>query len=145
MKKQTVYLILSLLLMGNAFLAQTPQPTDKDPNTSQTNFSTQRSIRIDADSKPKEVSIKVKSDTKKLDIAILSAVTKGKIKIELYNPDGVLKGSFTIETQVSSATAEKVTGNIRKYLKQPKPGTWIIKIIPVEATGEISIRSTTIE
>ena len=145
MKKQTVCLILSLLLTCNLFWAQNSEPLVEANNTSQTNVNTRRSIRIDKDSKPKEVSINVKSNTKKLDIAINTSVSEGKIKIELYNPEGLLKGSFIVETQVGTATAERVNGNIRKHLKEPKSGAWIIKIIPTTATGEISIVSTTIE
>lgn len=143
MKKQTAYLIFSLLLITGSLLGQ--NQNKEIATTTQTNFSTQRDILLENDSKSKEVKINVQPNIKKLEVVIRSSVTKGKIKIELYNPKGVLKGSFVLETQVSTAKDEIVRGNIRKHLTEPQAGEWKVKIIPTAATGRITIKSVTIE
>lgn len=150
MKKQTAYLIFSLLLITGSLLGQKQNKeisttTQTHSTTPQTNFSTQRDLLLENDSKAKEVKINVPQHIKKLNISINSSVNKGKIKIELYNPKGVLKGSFVIETQVSSAKREIARGNIRKHLTEPQAGEWKVKIIPTTATGRIAIRSVTVE
>ena len=145
MKKQTVYLILTLLLIAVNSLGQNQENTISYISNSQTDFALRRTIKLEKDSKPKQVTVFIKQKTKRLELNISSAVRKGKVKIELYNPKGILKGNFTVGTQLDSNQNEIVQGNIKKSLKEPLSGNWKIKIIPVVATGDIMIKSVTTE
>jgi hypothetical protein len=69
----------------------------------------------------------------------------GKLTIEVYDPNEVKQGNFTIGKQLDSGKKEMVTGNIVKNLTEPQSGKWKVKIIPSNATGTIVIKTSNFE
>lgn len=107
-----------------------------------TKVSIERAIWLDNDSKTKEIVIPVETKSKKLQLVINSAITSGKLSIEIYDPKGEKQGNFSIGTQTNLGSQEKVRGNISKSLKEPLVGKWMIKIIPSEASGDVHIQTS---
>ncbi len=112
---------------------------------SQTNVDLKRNFLLEKDSKSEEVTIEVKSGTKRFNLLVTSSISDGKLTIEVYDPSNTKQGNFIVETLPNSDKKEMATGNIKKTLVEPQAGTWRIKIIPSEATGKISILSAAIE
>jgi hypothetical protein len=145
MKKLKLFVLLgTVLLAGNVF-GQAPNKPAPPSTKSETNFSVERNIRLENDSKVDEVLINIKPKTQKLDLAISSSVKKGKITIEIYDPSGVRQGNFTVETQIGTAKEEVVNGNIRKSLFEPEAGNWKVKITPANADVKIRIQTSVVE
>jgi hypothetical protein len=80
---------------------------------------------------------------------IASNISEGDLTIEIYDPSGDKKGDFSIGCvlnkikQGNSTDEDKsreiVQGRINKSINNPLKGTWIIKIFPKNATGQIQI------
>ena len=111
-----------------------------------------RSISLSGDSKTEEIEIKVEDETLNLNISIKSTVKVGGLTIEIYDPNGVKRGNFSVGSQLnlnrrssglkdSKSKNEVVNGQIEKKVKEPIVGNWIIKIIPNKAKGSVSILS----
>ncbi len=145
MKKRTAYLIISALLFSLTAFGQSQEFKAHSSKSSETKVDLQRNIRLDRDSKPEEVIINIKQKTLKFDMMISSSVTQGKLLIELYDPTNAKDGNFTVGTQLNSENKEMVNGRIQKSLNEPQPGDWKVKIIPSEATGNISITIVVLE
>ncbi len=145
MKKQTAYLIISVLLFTLTALGQNQENDVPSLESSITSVNVNRSIKLDNDSKTEEIIIDIKQNTKKYALLINSSVSDGKLTIEFYDPNGTKQGNFTISTQLDSEKNEKVSGNINKSLTEPQAGKWKIKIIPANATGNINISTAIIE
>lgn len=105
----------------------------------------QRNISLEKDSKTEEIIIHINKEIKRLHLMINSSVSKGKLIIELYDPNNEIQGNFTIGTQLNSDKKEMVNGNIIKSLKEPVPGKWRVKLIPDNVTGTVKIQTSTNE
>jgi hypothetical protein len=145
MKTRTAYLVIIALIVSLTVLGQSQEIKVPSSKSSETTVDLQRTILLVKDSKPEDVIIDIKQKTQRFEIFITSSVTSGKITIEFYDPNDIKQGNFTVGTQLNSEKKEMVNGNIRKSLNEPQAGSWKVKIIPSEATGNISIRTSTVE
>ncbi len=161
MKKRTFYLIIGILFISFAASGQTKEEKEKaffegrvietnemnffSPKNSQTSVDMARTIRLEDDSNAEDIFIEIKEKTQKLQLEISCSVKGGKLTIELYDPNGIKQGNFTIETQLKSEKEEKVNGNISKSIIEPQFGKWWVKIIPIEVTGDVKINTAIIE
>lgn len=108
-------------------------------------------------SKPSEAFIDVKK-TKNLVLKISTSLIEGRFKLEIYDPTGKKRKKDLIidsrlvsnlinfshtkdlaETDSVKDTKPKTVGNIYMALRKPKSGQWRVKIVPVEATGNVQI------
>ncbi|MCK9638760.1 MAG: hypothetical protein M0R39_02535 [Prolixibacteraceae bacterium] len=145
MKTRTAYLVIIALIFSLTVLGQSQEVKVSSSKSSETMEDLQRTIRLEKDSKPEEVIISIKQKTQKFELMIMSSVTYGKITIEVYDPNDTKQGNFTVGTQLNSEKKEMVNGNIRKRLNEPQAGSWKVKIIPSEATGNIRIQTSFVE
>lgn len=117
-----------------------------------TELNLKRSISLSGDSETEEIEIKVEDETLNLNISIRSTVKVGGLTIEIYDPNGVRQGNFSVGSQLNlkrhsserkdnKSKNEVVNGQIEKLVKEPIVGNWIIKIIPSKAEGSVSILS----
>ena len=102
-----------------------------------------RSILLNGDSEKEEITIKVEEQVVRLNISIKSSINKGKLILEIYDPNGEKEGYFSIGGQIKAVDNKKeiVTGSINKMLQEPTPGNWKIIIIPNKAKGSIKINT----
>ncbi len=146
MKKRIAYLIVSALLFSITTFGQSQESkstSSKSSGTAQRDkVDSQRIIRLEKDSKPKEIIITIKKRAREFNIMISSSVTHGKLSIEIYDPNNEKQGNYTVGTQINN---EMVKGRIQKSLNLVDPGDWKIKIIPSEATGEILVETVIVE
>ncbi|WP_298758554.1 hypothetical protein [uncultured Psychroserpens sp.] len=100
-----------------------------------------RNIQLDGSSDTEEIKIEVASNAKKLHIGINSTIKSGYLTVEVYDPKGNKKGNFSIESQVKSSSKKKelVCGQMQKHIDEPIKGDWVIKLIPNNVAGDISI------
>lgn len=154
MKKRTFYLIIGILFFSLAASAQTKEEKIKaffegrdieTPKKSETKVDMARTIQFENDSKAEDIFIEIKEKTQRLQLVISSSVRAGKLTIELYDPNGIKQGYFTIETQLKSEKKEQVNGNISKSIIEPQFGKWWVKIIPRDVTGDVRIHTAIIE
>lgn len=161
MKKRKSYLIIGILFISLTASGQTKEEKEKaffegrvietnekeffSPKNSETKVNMVRTIQLENDSKTEDVFIEIKEKTQKLQIMISSSVKGGKLTIELYDPNDMKQGNFTIETQLKSEKKEQVNGNINKSIIEPQFGKWWVKIIPKDVTGDLKINTAIIE
>lgn len=152
MKERTTYLIVSILFFSIASFAQSKEEaffSGKGKTANEKNFFSsqgsrtkvdmERRIELEHDSKTEEVFIEIKEKDQQLLLLISSSVRDGKLTIELYDPNNIKQGNYTIETQLKSKKGEQVNGNIRKSISEPQTGKWRVKIIPKDVTGDVKI------
>jgi len=140
--KRTAYLIIGIFLFSLTAFGQSQENIVSSSKSSETKVDFKREIRFENDSKPEEIVINISEETMKIDLMINSRVSKGKLTMDLYDPSGLKQGTFTVGTQLNSEKQEIANGNIRKSLKEPLSGDWKVKLIPINATGDISIQTT---
>lgn len=145
MKKKTILLVFSFLFSIITFAQNDISKTEENYINQETQFKLQRDIRIKQDSKEETVIIKIKEQTKKLDLTINSSITTGKLTIEIYNSNGKKQGTFSVGNQLNIDNSEQAQGNITKSLTEPQAGNWKVKIIPVNAKGIVQINTLTID
>lgn len=120
--------------------------------TNHTVLDMDRQIDLHGDSTTEEIKIEIQKGTAGLDLSINSMIKAGSLTIEIYNPDGVKKGNFSVGGQLKPSTIDRnkrdgggkkelANGRISKYIEKPKLGNWVIKIIPEHAEGGVHIRS----
>lgn len=108
-------------------------------------YKVNRRIRFLGNSEVEEITMDVPPETIRFSLDIMGNIIEGKFVVEIIDPDGNKKGNFSLSTQLTSGANEEVNGHFEKYLNDPQSGTWIIKITPTKANGEIQIRSSFIE
>ncbi|HMR56155.1 MAG TPA: hypothetical protein PLM56_07245 [Cyclobacteriaceae bacterium] len=141
MKTRAVYLITSLLVASMAAFGQTtkekatPQTNESGKSFASSVTTLERNFKLDKNSKTEEIVIDIPPKATKFDLKVWSSVSNGKLTIEIYDPNGVKLGNYTVGLQAGSE--KETSGRINKYFKEPLPGAWKIKIVPVETTGSI--------
>lgn len=140
MKTRTAFLTICALIFSLTVFGQS-QETKASSKNSNTAIDLQKTIRLEKDSKEEDVIITINQKAKRIELMISSSITLGKLTIELYDPNNIKQGNFTLETELNSEKKEMVNGNIRKSLNEPLLGNWKIKIIPTNATGNIRIQT----
>ncbi|WP_298903327.1 hypothetical protein [uncultured Psychroserpens sp.] len=100
-----------------------------------------RSIQFDGSSDTEEIKVEVADSAKKLYVSINSTIKSGYLTVEVYDPKGNKKGNFSIESQVKSSNKKKelVCGQMQKHIDDPIQGNWVIKLIPNNVAGDVSI------
>lgn len=102
------------------------------------------------DSEDKNIILNVTKNTYALSLNISCKVLLGDLTIELYDPNDVKQGEFSIESQMEGKIPligndenerEVVEGNIRKDISNPIVGNWLIKLIPDKTVARINIKS----
>ena len=113
-----------------------------------TQFNLDRNIQLkNQDSNEKNIKINVASNTSSLNLLIASFVYLGNVTIEIFDPNGLKKGNFSVESQVeetipiSGEPNETVQGQINQRIESPIKGTWIVKIRPTKAVGTVNIQT----
>jgi hypothetical protein len=137
MKKGIVYSFACFLVLSTGVFAQNMENSESLNKDSWTKVDLHRTIRLDNESELLEVLIDIKNNVQRLELWINSSVTYGKLTIEVYDPDGIKRGNYSIGNQMGLEIQETANGNIRKSLFEPQPGDWKVKVIPNEATGTI--------
>ena len=139
--KKTVKTILGILLfvvIGTSVYSQ-----DK------TMFDLHNYVKFDKASKPTEMKIEVTSDQCYLELSVNCRLTDGDLKIEIYDEKGKKQASFSTGGEVENKIAKSdsdiqiesqktVSGRLAK--ENVSIGTWAIRIIPNNATGDLTLQ-----
>jgi hypothetical protein len=115
---------------------------------SQDVFSVQSKIELNGSSEPSDMKIEVTSDKCHFDINVRCVITQGELKIEIYDEKGKKQGSFSTggltenkvvksDSNLKKETVKKVNGVVVK--ENASVGTWIVRVIPSNATGEFAL------
>lgn len=115
---------------------------------SQDVFSVQSKIELNGSSEPSDLKIEVTSDKCHFDINVRCVITQGELKIEIYDEKGKKQGSFSTggltenkvvksDSNLKNETVKKVNGVVVK--ENASVGTWIVRVIPSNATGEFAL------
>lgn len=141
MKNKIVYLAL-ILFVSSTFRAQ-DKLTDEEVNRSfQESISLYKTIIVNEKTKTQMVTFEIKEGTESFNYQIYSSISKGNLVIELYNSSKERESISSLGNQlenVEETTSTKISG----LLDQPEPGTWTIKIMPVNAVAKIEISTET--
>ena len=103
------------------------------------------SLSFDNESEKAEVKVKMTDEYNYMKFIVNSSFTKGKMLVELIDPNGKKQGNFTVKAYgeikkgKNTNSKSRVAGNMQKAFKHPLIGTWIIRAIPSSATGELQI------
>lgn len=145
MKKRLVYFIICVLFSSVTTFGQIGGNTIINEKPSVTHAFLYRAISFEKDSKADEVTFEINPKTQELHLTIKGSFTNGMVTVELYDSNETKQGNFTVGTQTNSEKEEMVTGSITKSLFEPVPGIWKVKIVPTNATGQLSIESNIVE
>jgi len=115
---------------------------------SQDVFSVQSKIELNGSSEPSDMKIEVTIDKCHFDINVRCMITQGEIKIEIYDDKGKKQGSFSTgelsdnkvvksDPKLKKETVKKVNGVVVK--ENASIGTWTVRVIPINATGEFAL------
>ena len=142
MKNQAAFSLIAALLLHVPLVAQNGKPTQFSMQQ-EAAMDLHRTIELDNDSKPAEITLSIKPGERSFDLSIFTMVSEGKLAIEVYDPNKTKQGSFTVGTQLDAGKKELVRGNLEKSWIEPIGGDWKVKIIPSYATGRIEIHTLT--
>jgi hypothetical protein len=115
---------------------------------SQDVFSVQSKIELNGSSEPSDMKIEVTIDKCHFDINVRCVITQGELKIEIYDEKGKKQGSFSTggltenkvvksDSNLKKETVKKVNGVVVK--ENASVGTWTVRVIPTNATGEFAL------
>ena len=114
----------------------------------ETMFSLQNRIELNGTSEPSDLKIEVTMDKCYFDLNVRCILTEGELKIEIYDEKGKKQSSFStgglVENKVVKSdpnlkkeTVKKVNGVVVK--ENASIGTWTVRVIPINATGEFAL------
>lgn len=115
---------------------------------SQEMFSVQSKIELNGSSEPSDMKIEVTMDNCHFDLNVRCVITQGELKIEIYDEKGKKQGSFSTggltenkvvksDPNLKKETVKKVNGVVVK--ENASIGTWTVRVIPNNATGEFAL------
>ena len=140
MKTKIAVLILTLFMTAPTFAQDKP----KDPSNQDSGIlSLERQIILKDHSKEETISINIDKEVKAFMLSVQTQVMEGKLTVEIYDPNQNKEGAFSVGTQLNSSIEELAKGQINIELFDPQKGTWIIRIKPEKAYGDINISSLT--
>ncbi|MBN1926523.1 MAG: gliding motility-associated C-terminal domain-containing protein [Prolixibacteraceae bacterium] len=145
MKTITFILCIFVCLSTTTLSGQVQKNKVSSYKNQETKVDLQRNIRLENDSKPEEIIINIEKGARGFELMISSQVKIGKLTIEVFDPNGIKEGTFSVGTQLNSEKQEIANGNIRKSFTEPLSGNWKVKIIPTKATGNIRIQTAVSE
>ncbi|HSO89242.1 MAG TPA: hypothetical protein VLQ91_22000, partial [Draconibacterium sp.] len=113
-----------------------------------TMFSLQNRIELNGTSEPSDLKIEVTMDKCYFDLNVRCILTEGDLKIEIYDEKGKKQGSFSTgglaenkvvksDPNLKKETVKKVNGVVVK--ENASIGTWTVRVIPINATGEFAL------
>ncbi|MBN2777822.1 MAG: gliding motility-associated C-terminal domain-containing protein [Bacteroidales bacterium] len=140
MKTRIACLTILVLFSSLAIFGQ-DQMAESLFKSQETKVNLKRTIRLENDSDIEDVVVTIDKKTERFELMISSSLTHGILSMELYDPENSKLENFTIGTALNSQKKETVNGNIRKSFYDPLLGDWRIKIIPKNATANISIQT----
>ncbi len=128
-------LIFFLVFGVNGFAQQKGQCCD--------GISLARSIEFNGSSDTEQIKVEVSEGSKDLTLQVNGTIKSGYLTVEIFDPKGNKKGNFSIESQISSSDTKKemVCGQMSRQIKDPMKGSWIVKLIPKDVVGDITINS----
>ena len=97
-------------------------------------------VNLKGESKTEEIVVRVKKKIPVMFLIINGVVKSGNIIVEIFDPNGMKQGSFSIENDDKN-NGEVVNSSMNKSLKAPIKGKWKVKINSVNAHGNINITS----
>jgi len=124
-----------------------------------TTFNLERQIILNGESENLEVILSVSEQDNALILKIQSNIQEGELTVEIYDPKNEKQGNYSIGSQLKSTKSnsnknqmekeleargiykEKVQGTITRSIKNPVKGNWVVKIIPKNAKGLVTIVS----
>ena len=142
--KTSIKLIITLVTFLSASHAIDAQQISMENCSSST---TNRTIKLENSSENEDITIAIPKDLGCMHIAISSTINSGYLTVEIYDPKGNKKGNFSIESQVKSSASksEMVCGQLQKQINDPIAGDWVVKLIPNNVSGDISINTLQME
>jgi hypothetical protein len=109
------------------------------PLLAQSEVEISRNIILENDSNEENVVIPVQERGSYLEIRISAEIFEGRIELEIYPPSGGIEWNLTVGNQTESYEGEQVTGRIKRFLSEPEPGDWTVKLKPENAVGSVQI------
>lgn len=132
-----------------------------------TTFNLERQIILNGESENIEILLSVSGQDNALNLKIQSKIQEGELTIEIYDPKNEKKGNYSIGSQVKTTQSnikkndmdneferelellgtimgvrkESVQGTITRTIKDPLKGNWVVKIIPKNVKGRVTIVS----
>ncbi len=114
----------------------------------ETMFSLQNRIELNGTSEPSDIKIEVTMDKSYFDLNVRCILTEGDLKIEIYDDKGKKQSSFSTgglvenkivkpEPSLKKESEKTVSGRLIK--ENASIGTWIVRIIPNNATGQFNL------
>lgn len=131
MKKKSLGLLLAALL-----LSITVQAVDY------VNF--ERTLNFSQSTESKEITFGVEKSCMHFFLTIRSTASSGKIALELIAPDNKVVDKFSLGTQAGAYVKEDVSGKISKTYKNPKVGTWKLRIVTNNATANVFVSTNAV-
>ncbi len=100
-------------------------------------------ISLDKEAEVKEIPLELEREVHALFWNVSSGISSGIISIELYDPNGVKQGDFSLNgpSRTRDRPHKDVHGSMNKQFKKPLTGQWKIRIIPRDAKGFVSIKA----
>jgi len=131
---------LFFLLISISTFAQKKEVKIRVP--SESNLLLERQIRLKDHNQKETITVEVENDIYKINFNVQTRLVGGKMKIDIYNPDGEREGTFSVSTQLSETVSEVAMGQLNKEIFEPQPGIWKIVIDPKKANAEISLSTS---
>lgn len=139
MKTRLFITTFGLIFLGLSALAQS---NEEGGESTRSTTKKKESYTIKDESKTRELDLRIKPGTEELRVSVRGSVKKGKMMVELTDPEGSTMGTFGVK---SSDSKNKANGKMKKNFLDPTPGTWVLKIMYKNASGEISLETAIVE
>jgi len=91
------------------------------------------------------IQISVDTSINLLSIKIEVKLTAGEIKVEVLNTENIVKENFTVINRSvinkgkNTQSKETVSGQLEKHFRDLGSGNWLIRIIPIHASGAVKV------
>lgn len=104
-----------------------------------------KKLTFNGESEKTEIKVKSGSEYNFLRFSIAVELTGGQMTVEVIDPEGEKKGSFTVKSEdvivkgKNTKEESEVTGQMSKSFSNPIKGDWIIRAKPGSATGQLHL------
>ncbi|MEM9051328.1 MAG: hypothetical protein AAGC47_04670 [Bacteroidota bacterium] len=139
MKSKILFTTIGIILMGFSALAQTGT---NSKGKSMSTITNEQYFTLEDDSNNQVVDIEIEEGTETLKVYVIGHIRKGKMTVQLEDPNEEISGTFAIK---SSDSNKKASGNMKKLFVDPIPGTWRLTIQCKNATGDLKIETKVID
>jgi hypothetical protein len=158
--KSKLVLLSSLVIFTIASFGQNTSNHSVSSNTKHKNVLLE--INLEENSKLEEAFLNVEKNTKSLFIDINGTLSKGRFKIQMYDPKGnKWKQDIVVDSQYESEVFEYTTdkkyiplsdsirasiqptlvfvGRLGIAINRPESGQWKVKVVPEKAIGNVQV------